>query len=95
MISDWVGCGWMSAATSSGSASQLKMSWASAMQLADPAADQVNAEDPSRLAAGRGRRLGDHLGLPLRLQDDALAVAAERVVHLDHADAALLRPAPR
>src|SRR5262249_50703434 len=30
-------------------------------QLADPAADQVDAQDPSRLAAGRGRRLGDHL----------------------------------
>ena len=31
MISDWVGCGWISAATSSGSASQLTMSCASAI----------------------------------------------------------------
>ena len=42
-------------------------------ELADPAADQVHAEDPSRLAARRRRRLGDHLGLTLRPQDDALA----------------------
>src|SRR6202034_1597624 len=58
-------------------------------QLADPAADEVYAEHPARLPAGRRRRLGDHLGLALRLEDDRLAVAPARVVHLDHVDAAL------
>src|SRR5262249_36573348 len=58
-------------------------------ELADPAADQVHPEDPARLTTRRGRRLGDDLRLALRLEDDALAVAAERVVHLDHVDAAL------
>jgi hypothetical protein len=55
-------------------------------ELANPAAHQVDAEHAPRPGA---IGFGDDLGRPLRLQDDALAVAAQRVVHLDDLKTAL------
>ena len=53
MASDWVGCGWMSWATSFGIASQLYDELRLGDQLADASAHQVHAE---RRAAASCRR---------------------------------------
>src|SRR5579859_1758131 len=87
MISDWVGCGWMSWAMSEGSVpvvDQLPFG----DELAHPAAHQVDAEHASRTGPV-GTGLGDDLGRALGLQDDALAVGTQRVVDLDDLEAAL------